>query len=241
MKQELTFGAPSLTGKDAETEINRLFSDSKFPLEMVVENFAPRDMVFPEVPNLFLKNVSSKTGTKLKVSFEGLDQLHRFGSSVEQISELNHYDVAMLIAEVVDTAPPARLSVKSMVVTEASGVTEGESFHVTVTLDSAPVDENGEMSILMANNAGVVMSALTFDSFITLGANSDTTVIPVGVSSFVVTVPTVDDEALTADRTAKLTMGDKSVDLLILEKEPDSSKSMPSKKVTKPVLNEEGK
>ena len=42
-------GAPSITGRSANQDVEKVFGQAKFPLEITFENFMPRRVAFPEV------------------------------------------------------------------------------------------------------------------------------------------------------------------------------------------------
>lgn len=103
MTRIVELGAPSLTGKDANDLVAEEFATAKYPLEVVITNRMPRNVVFPEVEGLFLRHVGSATGNQQKVVIESHDQFQRLASSVEQIAELNSYEYALTIEEVTAT------------------------------------------------------------------------------------------------------------------------------------------
>lgn len=101
MTRKIRLGAPSLTGKDANDLVAEAFADAKYPLKLEVTNLMPRNVTFPELGNLFLRNVASgKPDMKAVVTVPNHDALQRFASSVEQIAELNQYAQALILEEV---------------------------------------------------------------------------------------------------------------------------------------------
>lgn len=99
MTRLVELGAPSLTGKDANTLVATEFAKSKYPLKVVVTNHMPRDVVFPEVAGLFLRHCAAPQGRSTTVEIKGAAQFQRLASSVEQIAELNKYALALTIEE----------------------------------------------------------------------------------------------------------------------------------------------
>lgn len=104
MTRNIEIGAPSLTGKDANDAVTEVFGDAAFPLKVLAQNLMPRDVVFPEVPGLFLKHVANTAESRAVVEIVSLDLFHRVTSSIEQIAELNGYPRALTFSEVDDTA-----------------------------------------------------------------------------------------------------------------------------------------
>ncbi|AJK46232.1 hypothetical protein [Burkholderia plantarii] len=100
MTRSIEIGAPSLTGKDANDAVTEVFGDAAFPLKVLAQNLMPRDVVFPEVPGLFLKHVANTAESRAVVEVVNLDLFHRVTSSIEQIAELNGYPHALTFTEV---------------------------------------------------------------------------------------------------------------------------------------------
>lgn len=99
MTKIVKLGAPSLTGKDANQLVAEAFADAKYPLTVTVKNHMPRDVVFPEVPGLFLKHVAHATESVKTVKVASHDLFQRVASSIEQIAELNRYKLAVTISD----------------------------------------------------------------------------------------------------------------------------------------------
>ena len=99
MTKIVKLGAPSLTGKDANQLVAEAFADAKYPLTITVKNHMPRDVVFPEVPGLFLKHVAHATESVKTVKVASHDLFQRVASSIEQIAELNRYKLAVTISD----------------------------------------------------------------------------------------------------------------------------------------------
>lgn len=98
MTRKVQLGAPSLTGKDANDVVAEAFADLTYPSKFEVTNLMPRNVTFPEVGGLFLRNVASRQNdVKAVVTIMDHDQLQRLASSVEQIAELNKYAVALTV------------------------------------------------------------------------------------------------------------------------------------------------
>ena len=110
MTHKVKLGAPSLTGVGVKKLLADEFGEAKFPLKVTMTNHAPRLVVFPEVKGLSLSHCASATGKAKEVEITSLDQLQRLGSSVEQIAELNGYELFLSVEEVeltpVEVAPP---------------------------------------------------------------------------------------------------------------------------------------
>ncbi len=88
-------GAPSLTGRSANQDVEKVFGQAKFPLEITFENFMPRRVAFPEVPGLVLAHVAKLEDTKITLLVRDFASLQRLASSVEAIAGLNSYAKAM--------------------------------------------------------------------------------------------------------------------------------------------------
>lgn len=101
MTRQVVIGAPSLTGKDANTWVQAAFEGVAYPLRLMVTNHMPRQAAFPEV-GIFLQPFDGQATVDIKSA----DQLQRFTSSVEQIAELNRYDMALTLEEA-EEEPPA--------------------------------------------------------------------------------------------------------------------------------------
>jgi len=110
MTRKVELGAPSLTGKDANDLVAKEFADTKYPLKVVVTNHMPRDVVFPEVDGMFLRHCANEAGRQMTVEIASDEQFQRLASSVEQIAELNAYELALTIEEFVEevAAKPAK-------------------------------------------------------------------------------------------------------------------------------------
>lgn len=91
---KFTIGAPTITGVDANDLVNEFFSDSKFPLEIRLQNHLPRNISLPEI-SVFLKPFDDKAEAKIK----SLDKLHRLVASIEQIAELNKHEAAITLED----------------------------------------------------------------------------------------------------------------------------------------------
>lgn len=132
MTSKVQLGAPSLTGKDANDVVAEAFADATYPGKFEIVNLMPRNVTFPEVGGLFLRNVASrKPDVKAVVTIVDHDQLQRLASSVEQIAELNKYAVALTIESL--EAPKA-----------APVVAEPPAAPVAPAADAPKTDEGGE-------------------------------------------------------------------------------------------------
>lgn len=105
MTRKVDLGAPSLTGKDANDLVAKEFAKIKYPYKVAVTNHMPRNAVFPEVEGLHLRHCADEAGRQMEVSIESEDQFQRLASSIEQIAELNGYELALTIEEVAVAAP----------------------------------------------------------------------------------------------------------------------------------------
>lgn len=99
MTIKVELGAPSLTGKDANTLVADAFAKAKYPLKVVIVNCMPRDVVFPEVDGLFLRHCANQAGCVATVEIKDHAQFQRLASSIEQIAELNAYALALTIED----------------------------------------------------------------------------------------------------------------------------------------------
>ena len=86
MTKIVKLGAPSLTGKDANQLVAEAFADAKYPLTITVKNHMPRDVVFPEVPGLFLKHVANDKESAKTVKVASHDLFQRVASSAFMIA-----------------------------------------------------------------------------------------------------------------------------------------------------------
>lgn len=120
MTRKVELGAPSLTGKDANDLVAKEFAKAKYPLKVVVTNHMPRDVVFPEVEGLFLRHCANAAESQLTVEIANEDQFHRLASSIEQIAELNSYELALSIEDFVEDAK----LIKSKTATTAEPIKE---------------------------------------------------------------------------------------------------------------------
>lgn len=80
--------------------IAKAFKDAKFPITLTIENLAPRNFSFPELGVPLLRNaLSQSSDTRAVVTVNDFDLLQRAMSTVEQISDLNGYKVAISLQE----------------------------------------------------------------------------------------------------------------------------------------------
>ena len=106
--RKVQLGAPSLTGKDCNDLVAETFADAEYPLNVLVQNHMPRDVVFPEAKGLFLRHVANPKESKASVVIDSHDLFQRLASSVEQVAELNGYELALTISEAVAASGPAK-------------------------------------------------------------------------------------------------------------------------------------
>jgi hypothetical protein len=97
MATKFTIGAPSITGIDANDQVNEFFSDAKFPLTIRLTNLFSRPISLPEA-DVFLKAVGHKD-SKAEAKIKTLDDFHRLASSIEQIAELNTQEEAIIVED----------------------------------------------------------------------------------------------------------------------------------------------
>lgn len=96
----IEIGAPSLTGKSANTLVATEFAKAKFPLIVKVTNHMPRPVVFPEVDGLHLQHCAcGDEGNIQTVTITNPDLFARLASSFEQVAELNGYELALTIED----------------------------------------------------------------------------------------------------------------------------------------------
>lgn len=109
MTRQVVLGAPSLTQKDANEQVQKEFAKAKYPLPVLVINHMPRAVVFPEVEGLYLTHCADTEGGghRKEVTINNEDQLQRLASSIEQVAELNGYEKAI---ELIEVLPPAAKS-----------------------------------------------------------------------------------------------------------------------------------
>lgn len=109
-KVNLVFGAPSITGVDVNDQVKETFLAGHFPLKLAVTNLVDFPLVFSHCHLAPCYDDSNKT---VVVDFASIDELHRFASDVEAISELNKRAALVAIDSVDDSAetlpenPPA--------------------------------------------------------------------------------------------------------------------------------------
>lgn len=101
MTRTVELGAPSLTGKDCNDLVAEVFATAEYPLKVVVKNHMPRDVAFPEVDGLFLRHVANRKGSQAAVVIADHDLFQRLASSVEQVAELNGYELALTVSDAV--------------------------------------------------------------------------------------------------------------------------------------------
>jgi|GEM_PF-6747434 len=99
MTRSVKLGAPSLTGKDCTELVAEAFAQATYPLTVLVQNHMPRDVVFPEVRDLFLRHVANAEQNQKTVVISDYDQFQRLASSVEQVAELNGYALALSVEQ----------------------------------------------------------------------------------------------------------------------------------------------
>lgn len=99
MSRIVKLGAPSLTGKDANDLVAEVFGDAEYPLTVTVKNHMPTNVVFPEVPGLFLRHVANAEESQKTVVIESHDLFQRLASSIEQVASLNRYALALTISD----------------------------------------------------------------------------------------------------------------------------------------------
>lgn len=99
MTRTVELGAPSLTGKDCNDLVAEVFATAEYPLKVVVKNHMPRDVAFPEVDGLFLRHVANHKGSQAAVVIADHDLFQRLASSVEQVAELNGYELALTVSD----------------------------------------------------------------------------------------------------------------------------------------------
>lgn len=85
---ELSFGAPSITGKDCNNLVAKSFTAKDFPLSVKVTNRVGFNLYFPE-HGLALKPCHDAVNGNAVIKVDSLDSLQRLASSVEAIAELN--------------------------------------------------------------------------------------------------------------------------------------------------------
>lgn len=118
--RKVQLGAPSLTGKDCNDLVAETFADAKYPLNVLVQNHMPRDVVFPEAKGLFLRHVANPKESKASVVIDSHDLFQRLASSIEQVAELNGYELALTISESAAVADPAKTAATNAGGTESA-------------------------------------------------------------------------------------------------------------------------
>ena len=94
----------------------------------------------------------------------------------------------------------------------AASAQEGQSLNFTVTLNAvSPRTETYALSLTGGTaTAGTDYSNVTFSNGVTFDSGTGKVSIPAGVTSFIVTVPTLDDADVDPNETVKLTVGGKT-------------------------------
>ncbi|MGG6323645.1 type I secretion C-terminal target domain-containing protein, partial [Vibrio cholerae] len=93
---------------------------------------------------------------------------------------------------------------------EGAKVEEGQDLTFKVTLSAASeqaTSHSFSLAGVTAAEGDFDRSKVTFSNGVTLSADGKSVIVPAGVSSFTVTVPTIDDSVDEADETLKLTVG----------------------------------
>ncbi|WP_409265580.1 beta strand repeat-containing protein [Massilia sp. BHUDP2] len=104
--------------------------------------------------------------------------------------------------------PPAAQSVAGIVADGAGSVTEGGSLTFVVTLSAASGSENSHAFTLGGQAGGLDLGTLVFSNGVTLVNGK--LVVPAGVASFTVTVPTIDDVLIEGAESVVLGVGGKT-------------------------------
>ena len=91
----LIFGAPSLTGVDANDLVKGSFVATNFPLTITVTNAADIRFISQKC---HLEPCYDTNANSQSVTFESLDELHRFASDAETIAELNKREKLLSIS-----------------------------------------------------------------------------------------------------------------------------------------------
>ncbi|MEY3759834.1 MAG: hypothetical protein RIR39_1325 [Pseudomonadota bacterium] len=112
----LSFGAPSITGINANDLVAQSFVANSFPLDVTIKNQAEYNLVFPN--HCHLKPVYDETGNSAVIKFDSLDALHRFASDAETLAELNKRELLVTISADVTVNEPAPLAAKKSKVEE---------------------------------------------------------------------------------------------------------------------------
>ena len=139
MNRTVCLGIPAA---DASTKllVAEAFASATFPLKVVVKNLMPHDVVFPEVPGLFLRHVASGgDDVEKQVVIRSLDLLQRLASSVEQVAVLNGHKRAMTITEVALSTPapaPAEVAEAAVVALPAAATTPALVTEITVEFEA---------------------------------------------------------------------------------------------------------
>ncbi|GHA78435.1 hypothetical protein GCM10009007_19330 [Formosimonas limnophila] len=103
--QKINLGAPSLTGKDNNTLVKGAFAAETYPLTLILTSRVPVPLVFGDAGVALGSNSSdSKTGTFV---FRDSDQLNRFATDIEMISEINGWVNAITVEKPEATPTPS--------------------------------------------------------------------------------------------------------------------------------------
>lgn len=98
MKNEFVIGAPSLTGKGANEELDAAVARMEFPCSLQVVNHMPRAAIFPE-SGVELASSFASSGRSAEVKFASAAALKRLLRSAAQIAELNGYRLALVVTD----------------------------------------------------------------------------------------------------------------------------------------------
>lgn len=91
VETEVTIGAPSITGKDANKVQKEVFGDMEFPVTKLVTNLSGRPLLTPAC-------ILEEGVKEHEVKFNKLSEFTRFFSDIEALAELNHWKEAVVIS-----------------------------------------------------------------------------------------------------------------------------------------------
>lgn len=121
---ELSFGAPSITGKDCNDLVSKSFTSKDFPLSLKVTNQVGFNLYFPE-HGLALKPCHDYVNCYAIINVDSIDSLQRLASSVEAIAELNKKAELVIIEAVLAIKEKAQPTEKTGDIEKPTGKTKG--------------------------------------------------------------------------------------------------------------------
>jgi hypothetical protein len=142
--KKVILGAPSLTGKDANSVVSEAFKGLVYPAKIRFTNMIGMALSFPEVRGLFLEPIGHDGKESVVVEINDESAFQRLASSIEQIAELNGKE-QLLSVEVYDEEAEALAQAEALANAEANDsgddLGQGENDAKTGTEGTAAKDD----------------------------------------------------------------------------------------------------